>query len=444
MYVFVSCGDSKDKEKAMYDPGQPVVLTSFKPDSGRISEMVLLDGSNFGSDPSQIKVYFNEKEATVLSSTGTRILALVPRLPGDTCTVSVAIGESPKKAYSGSFRYKMAASVTTILGDGTAPATPIVGTLDQSKFTPLYLGVDKDFNIFCSGGNDLMRINVADNIVSVIATGAQGYQPRCAPYANPQTGVLQMGAEGPSNRDLFVTLDPKDEWALKPQFISEWNENGWGPVPSGGPNNYGDNYYTHFQCLLNEDDGYFYTRYTGGHIVKIDPQTWKATIVGRSAPGATYGVAFHPTNKNELWMGYVEVYSGAYANSICRIDVRDVSLDADGLYSGTFEKLTGPSAAGHRDGPIAISQFNGIRMMNFDSDGNLYVGDNYNHCIRMVNTQTMMVETIVGIPGVNVPFRDGSKDDATFSSPHGVVVDADDVIYISDFGNSRIRRLAVE
>ncbi|GHV29450.1 hypothetical protein FACS1894177_00350 [Bacteroidia bacterium] len=445
MHVFVSCEDN-DKQKAVYDPNRPVELSSFKPDSGRISEMVLLDGSNFGSDQSQIKVYFNEKEATVLSSTGTRILALVPRLPGDICTLSVEVGGSQRKSYSNTFRYKIAASVTTLAGDGTSPNPPVLSTLEQSKFRPIYMGMDKDMNIFCSEERTgyLLRINVAENTVSVIATAAQGYNMRCPPYANPRTGVLQMGAEGINNRDLFVTLDPKEGWALKTRFISEWDDNGWGPIPSAGGNNTDQHYFTHYACLLNEDDGYFYTRYTSGHIVKIDPKTWKATIVGRTAPGITFGTAFHPINKNELWMSYIESAGNGYGNAICRIDVRDVEKTEDELYSRTFEKLSGPTANGHRDGPVEVSQFNTIRGLGFDSDGNCYLGDAGNNCIRMINTQTMMVETVVGIPGVSTPFKDGSKEDATFNMPCGIVIDADNVIYISDFNNNRIRRLAIE
>jgi hypothetical protein len=76
------------------------------PDSGRISEMVLLDGNNFGTDVSKIRVFFNSKEARVLGSTGTRILAIVPRLQGDTCTLSVEI-DGKKSSYPGFFRYKI-------------------------------------------------------------------------------------------------------------------------------------------------------------------------------------------------------------------------------------------------------------------------------------------------------------------------------------------------
>ncbi|WP_366521740.1 hypothetical protein [uncultured Proteiniphilum sp.] len=41
-------------------------------------------------------------------------------------------------------------------------------------------------------------------------------------------------------------------------------------------------------------------------------------------------------------------------------------------------------------------------------------------------------------------FKDGSKDDALFNEPHGIVVDAEGIIYVSDYANKRIRRIAIE
>ena len=121
----------------------------------------------------------------------------------------------------------------------------------------------------------------------------------------------------------------------------------------------------------------------------------------------------------------------------------DTKVGSDGVRLSTFQKLSGATNGAHRDGPLSISQFNQPRGISFDSDGNLYVGDNGNHCIRMINTNTMMVETMIGIPN-NAGFKDGSKDDALFNSPHGIVVDAEGNIFVSDYGNKRIRRIAIE
>jgi sugar lactone lactonase YvrE len=353
-------------------------------------------------------------------------LALVPRLPGDTCVLSVEVGDK-KASYADMFRYKVAATATTIAGDGTNAF--VLSSLDKLQLEPVYLGMDKDYNIFVTEGHGyLLKMNEAENSVTVLATTAMGFNHRCMPVAHPVTNVLFFGAEGAGNRNRFLTCDPKEGWAPKVRFISSWDLNGF-ELPANGDEE------THYHILYCEEDGYYYTRYNSGHLVKIDPQTWAAKIIGQTPSGVAYGMAFHPIDKTSLWMGYRALSTGTVANSICRVDVTDPEA--------TFEKLSGAINGGHRDGPIENAQFNDIRMINFDAEGNLFVGENLNHCIRMVNTQTMMVETLIGIPGIK-GFKDGSKEDALFNGPHGIVVDADGIVYVSDHLNCRVRRIAIE
>jgi hypothetical protein len=141
----ISCGnDEKTVRGTEYDPSKPVVLTSFHPDSGGIATKVILDGENFGTDPSNIKVYFNSKPAAVIGSSGSRMYAVVPRLLGDTCTVSVVVGDD-SVVYDQPFRYKIGVSVTTIAGNGTNAI--VGGNLENSQLKPLYLCVDDENNI---------------------------------------------------------------------------------------------------------------------------------------------------------------------------------------------------------------------------------------------------------------------------------------------------------
>ncbi len=445
VFFLVSCNNDKN-DKAAYDPNQPIVLTSFHPDSGRIREMVLLDGSNFGSDPSAIKVFFNSSEAKVIGSTGTRILALTPRMPGDTCVLSVQIGDRKLEYNQQKFRYKIEASVTTIAGNGREAHVFDKG-LDNCELKPVYIAADNEYNVFVTDNTDvLLRINTITNTLSVVATKDQGFNHRCAPSANPKTNVLQQGAEGAENRDRFSFLDPRDGWALKSKYIKTWDLNGCQLPSGGGSGNL--NYASHFQCLYCEADGMYYTRYVGGQVVRVNPETWEAKIVGMTPVGLTYGMAFHPKKPKELWLGYSELTTptGAEAaNGIYTLDVTD-DTQVENNMMASLKRVSTPvsSAGGHRDGPITQALFLGIRMINFDADGNLYVGDCRNHCIRMVNTVTMMVSTIIGIPGVSSPFKDGAREDATFNTLHGIVTDPDGVIYVADYHNNRVRRIAIE
>jgi hypothetical protein len=413
-----------------------VELISFKPDSGRISEMVLLDGSNFGMDTSNIKVFFNSKQAVVLGSTGTRLLSLVPRLPGDTCVISVEVG-GQRYTYDSKFRYKIEASVTTLAGDGTAPNPPTLTSLDKAQLKPLYLGLDKDDNLFMTlSTGQLIKLNADENSATVLATSANhGLDTHSLPYAHPVTGMLILGGGGNGSRDRFLTLDPKEGWAPKNRYIKTWTTNGF-QMPVAGTMFDGWAYSeSHYNCVYCEADGFYYTRYLTGQVVKINPTTWDAEIIFQTNSGLAYGMVFHPIHKTELWLAYEHGNGAELSNSICRIDVADTAKP--------LEKLSGATGGGFRDGPLELAQFYKMRMINFDADGNLFVGDSGNQCIRKIDTQTMMVETLVGIPTVG-GFKDGKKEEALFNDPHGLVVDAEGVIYITEYTNCRVRRIAIE
>jgi hypothetical protein len=418
LIAFVACNkDNNDSSRAVYDPNKPVELTSFTPDSGRISEMVLLDGNNFGTDTSKIRVFFNAKQARVLSSTGTRILTFVPRLPGDTCVVSVVV-DGKKVSYTDFFRYKVSATATTIAGDGTYAIRE--GALDQSRLVPVYIGVDKDDNIFVVAENNsgmLLKLNIAENTMVTIGTNAQGIAPRLQPTSATSDNMILLGGEGTGSRDWFSTLDPKEGWVPKLRFIKDWKLNGY-DLPGDSEN--------HFQCLYCATDGYYYSRYGSGALVKIHPKTWEAEIIYRTDGGAVFGMAFHPVRQNELWLGYEY-----------RICILDVTNPAE-----TYRTVSN-TISGHRDGPLEEAQFNGIRQINFDAEGNLFVGDNGNHCIRRIDTDNMVVTTVIGIPGI-AGFKDGSQDEALFSNLHGIATDSNGIVYASDYGNRRVRRIAIE
>src|SRR5690606_38653193 len=146
--LLLSCEKNDDVKKIgeEYDPSKPVELTSFYPDSGIYLEQVMLQGKNFGVDPEQIRVYFNNKKAAVIGSTGDRMYVLAPRLPGDTCVITVAIGND-SLSYNDSFRYLSSVTVNTIAGNGNQLDFRD-GDLTQSILQPRYICVEGEYNIF--------------------------------------------------------------------------------------------------------------------------------------------------------------------------------------------------------------------------------------------------------------------------------------------------------
>ena len=59
-----------------------MVINEIYPQTGGYFETVILRGENLGSEPSKIRVFFNQKEAIVVGASGERVLVHVPKLPG--------------------------------------------------------------------------------------------------------------------------------------------------------------------------------------------------------------------------------------------------------------------------------------------------------------------------------------------------------------------------
>lgn len=423
MFILLSC-EKKDnkKDEEAYDPKKPIELTSFYPDSGRYLEKVLLTGKNFGSDPEQIRVWFNNRRAAVVGSTGSRMYVLAPRLPGDTCVISVVIGND-SVVYDSEFRYFTSVTVTTIAGNGN-DQTYRDGDLGQSLIHPWYVCVDKEDNVFVMSRSTthmfdanlrvIARVNEMENSVGTISRGG----PFNAPCADPETGVITFPTE--TTIGSFITLDPKEMWAAR---IREMKWPPAGDRPTEG--------WKH--CMVvNPSDGYIYTRYYHGHIVKIHPKTFEVETIYKTEQGDSYGLTFNPLHPNIMYMALWS-NSGVNANSICSIDVTNPQ--------GTFKKLSGSSSGGHRDGPLEVAQFLDPAQIFCDADGNVYVADSGNHCIRRI-TPDNMVETILGMPGT-AGWKDGGKEEALFNTPRGIGIGNDGSVYVGDAGNARLRKLSI-
>lgn len=419
LFLFLfSCKDNNGSETIdkTYDPNKPIELTTFYPDSGKYLEKVLLTGKNFGTDPEQIRVYFNGKRAAVVGSTGDRMYVLAPRLPGDTVAISVAIGKD-SVVFEKNFYYRVSVTVTTIAGNGNR-GTYTDGELASSEVQPRYVCVDKESNIFIinrvDGAYNIARIDEENNELVTLARDIIGN----APGVDPVTGVVSFPTE--TTIGSFCTLDPKEMWAPRIREM-KWQ-------PGDNPPDQG---WKH-SMVVNPGDGYIYTRYYYGDIVKIHPRTYEVERIFKTEQGDSFGLTFLPQRPNILYMSFWD-NSGVNANSICSIDVTDPA--------NTFKKLSGPTNGGHRDGQLENAQFRRPSQIFTDKDGNMYIADSGNHCIRRITLEGM-VETVLGMPGT-AGWKDGGKEEALFNNPTGLGIAEDGTVYVADFDNNRIRKLSI-
>src|SRR6267143_711547 len=108
--------------------------------------------------------------------------------------------------------------------------------------------------------------------------------------------------------------------------------------------------------------------------------------------------------------------------------------------SQTINTVAGGGAG---DGGAATSaSLNFPSGVALDASGNLYIADQYNHRIRKVAAATGIITTVAGNGSPTFAGDGGAATSASLWSPTGVALDASGNLYIADYNNHRIRKVA--
>ena len=110
--------------------------------------------------------------------------------------------------------------------------------------------------------------------------------------------------------------------------------------------------------------------------------------------------------------------------------------------NGVISNFAGTGTAGSSgDGSAATgAQLNGPQGMAVDSAGNLYIADTQNHRVRKVTGGT--ISTVAGSGTAGFGGDGGAAGSAQLNLPFGVAVDAAGNLYIAEFANNRVRKVA--
>ena len=104
------------------------------------------------------------------------------------------------------------------------------------------------------------------------------------------------------------------------------------------------------------------------------------------------------------------------------------------------ETVAGNGVPGFADGTAENARFNTPTALALSLDGNfLFVADTNNGRVRRIDLVNRRVSTLAG--GGEGDVVDGPGGEAIFFQPIGLALDFDGVLYVSEFGNSDIRRV---
>jgi len=167
-----------------------------------------------------------------------------------------------------------------------------------------------------------------------------------------------------------------------------------------------------------------------------------STIAGSSTQGytgdggdATKASLNYP---NQVVFGNQSLNTFFYISDGANNCIRLVTSSSGGLISTVAG--TGTMGYSGDGGPATSAQLNGPNGIATDANGNLYIVDQGNHCIRMVNSAGI-ISTFAGNGTMGFSGDGGQATAASLSYPSGVTV-ANGNIYISDGGNNRIRMVS--
>jgi mucin-19 len=108
--------------------------------------------------------------------------------------------------------------------------------------------------------------------------------------------------------------------------------------------------------------------------------------------------------------------------------------------TGVVSTFAGTATEGSADGLGIAASFNLPSAVAVDAGGNIYVADYDNNTIRKITTAGQ-VSTFAGAAG-GAGSTDGVGTAARFNHPRGVAVDSGGYVYVADFGNHTIRKIA--
>ncbi len=107
---------------------------------------------------------------------------------------------------------------------------------------------------------------------------------------------------------------------------------------------------------------------------------------------------------------------------------------------GELYTFAGNGQEGFKDGFGENARFYFPSDAYTDKNGNIYVADYWNHCIRKI-TSYGLVTTVAGVPGKK-GYKNGKAKEALFHNPIGIIVDYTDNLYVLDTKNHCVRKIS--
>lgn len=411
------------KDEAEHEAGVPMTLTSFLPATGGHGTSILINGSNFSNDTSEVEVTINGKKLAIVGSSLGQIMAVVPKRCGSG-KISVKIG-GKEVSSDQAFTYVYTRTVTNFAGNGTAGYANGRGEDAMFNFTGTEwhrgggIVIDKSGNVFVAdvGNSCIRKIDPSGLVTTFAGTNAQGD----ADGTGQQARFILLYGLAIDKDDNMYTSDP-GTWKIKkvsPQgVVSSYHSASTEPWMIGVNKLNGEVFYSTCQQY--------------GSVCRIIAPGQQETVAGNFFYPA--GLAFDKQGN---------LFVTGHGDQVVYKFEKDTW--AKSIVAGTF------GAAGYANGAALEARFASPWGIALDGEGNILVAGNgaYNgnpsnadQSIRFIDGKTGAVSTYAG--SNTYGYMNALNESAAFRAPIAVATDDNGVSYVMDRNNNRIRKIVSE
>jgi len=361
--------------------------------------------------------------------------------------------------------WRFAPSGSGVVIGGTGGSAYRDGPVGSAQFArPTGVAVDAAGNVFVAeGGDNVIRVISSDGSVGTLAGGFNqaGYVNGIGSAVRFSTGASSLAVDPAGN---LYTADPNFNSANNDLRIG-FSHTPSGPAPliaiqpvsqsvgagdsvnleviAGGAVPLSYQWTVNGVAIAGATDALL----TLSAVQTTDAGTYAVTVTNGSgivtsspavlsvAPGYTWTTLISSLGRiNDLAM---DTAGNIYVVSYNSAAVQKVVPGNGGWTVVNFAGL--PGYSGYADGLGGDARFAGPQGVAVDSLGNVYVSDTGNSVIRKI-TPGGLVTTLAGNPG-HAGYAAGVGTGAQFNQPHGLAVDAAFNVYVTDNQNSLLRMI---